>query len=625
MKLKRLILKNFRGYPLAKVDFDSDMNIIVGKNDIGKSTIMEALDIFFNGNTKDAQTKIDIYDLYIHAEEPTIEITCLFECTDTNIILDSTNSTTLESEYLLNKENLLEIKKVWNCSREKISAADLKIYIISNYPDISENHLINLKITELRKMLTLIKDDIDNFNNIKKNTSSEIRVALYNYYLEKGCVFKETHIDAAKEDAKQIWSKISQNLPIFFLFKADRSNVDSDSEVQNPLKIATKNVLKELSSELEDIKTQVEEAVKVISSKTIKKLQEMDSDIAANLNTELSTKAWDSIFSFEIIDERGIPLNKRGSGVRRLMLLSYFRAEAERIIGETDKSNIIYAIEEPETSQHPNYQTMIMDSLLTLSNAPNHQIIITTHTPEIAKMVDISRIIFINKDSNGKSQIIENKPDKLNGVVKSLGLLPDVYTKLVIFVEGSTDVKFLEHISKLDSFKNIIDLNNENISIIPLVGGNLKTWINKNYLSNSPVKEVHIYDSDIEEYKKLVETMNKNLDSRRIGIIIKRREIENYIPATVIEKKLDIFIDDSIKSNWSEIDVPKLIMEKYGQKKNMREINVKSILNGSVAKQITEDDLKSIGAFDEILTWFKTIENMYSSHVLLDEIAFSAN
>ncbi|CEP92066.1 SMC domain-containing protein [[Clostridium] sordellii] len=623
MKLKRLILKNFRGYSLAKVDFDSDMNIIVGKNDVGKSTIMEALDIFFNGNTRDSQTKIDVYDLYIHSENPTIEITCLFECADTSIVLDSTSSTTLKNEYLLNANNLLEIKKVWNCSRGKISANDLKIYIISNYPDISENHLINLKITELRKMLTTIKDDIPNFDEVKKNTSSKIRAELYNYYLKNGCDFKETPIDAAKEDAKEIWSKISKSLPIFFLFKSDRSNVDSDSEVQNPLKIATKNVLKELSDELDIIKSQVEEAVKVISSKTIKKLQEMDSDIAANLNTELSTKAWDSIFTFEIIDERGIPLNKRGSGVRRLMLLSYFRAEAERIVSETDKNNIIYAIEEPETSQHPNYQTMIMDSLLTLSNTPNHQIIITTHTPEIAKMVDISQIIFINKDSNGHSQIVDNDQDKLNGVIKSLGLLPDIYTKLVIFVEGPTDVKFLEHISKLDSFKKIIDLNNENISIIPLIGGNLKTWINQNYLNNSSIKEVHIYDSDVEDYRKLVEDMNKSLDPRRTGLILKRREIENYIPAAIIEKQLDIFIDDSTKENWSEIDVPKLIMEKYGQKKKMRDSNVKMLLNGRVAKKITEDDLKSIGAFDEILTWFKSIKTMYSSNISFDEVTAS--
>lgn len=48
MILKKLKLKNFRGYTNIVVDFDSNMNVIIGKNDVGKSTILEALEIFFN-------------------------------------------------------------------------------------------------------------------------------------------------------------------------------------------------------------------------------------------------------------------------------------------------------------------------------------------------------------------------------------------------------------------------------------------------------------------------------------------------------------------------------------------------------------------------------------------------
>ena len=46
MKLCKLILKNFRGYESLHVDLNEDINVIIGKNDIGKSTIMEAMDIF---------------------------------------------------------------------------------------------------------------------------------------------------------------------------------------------------------------------------------------------------------------------------------------------------------------------------------------------------------------------------------------------------------------------------------------------------------------------------------------------------------------------------------------------------------------------------------------------------
>lgn len=46
MKLHSLKLKNFRGYrEETNIVFD-DLTVFIGKNDVGKSTILEALDIF---------------------------------------------------------------------------------------------------------------------------------------------------------------------------------------------------------------------------------------------------------------------------------------------------------------------------------------------------------------------------------------------------------------------------------------------------------------------------------------------------------------------------------------------------------------------------------------------------
>lgn len=48
---------------------------------------------------------------------------------------------------------------------------------------------------------------------------------------------------------------------------------------------------------------------------------------------------------------------------------------------------MIYAIEEPETSQHPNYQMMLMKALLALAGQPHRQIIVTTHVPALAGLI----------------------------------------------------------------------------------------------------------------------------------------------------------------------------------------------------------------------------------------------
>ena len=83
-----------------------------------------------------------------------------------------------------------------------------------------------------------------------------------------------------------------------------------------------------------------------------------------------------------ITSDDDIPMNKRGSGVRRLLLLNFFRAEAERQLNEAEKNNsIIYAFEEPETAQHPSHQKMLVESFIKISRKSNTQVIMTTYTP----------------------------------------------------------------------------------------------------------------------------------------------------------------------------------------------------------------------------------------------------
>ena len=61
MKITKIKLENFRSYKSeVAVDF-SDLTVFVGKNDIGKSTILEALDIFFNEGK--GTVKIDKEDI----------------------------------------------------------------------------------------------------------------------------------------------------------------------------------------------------------------------------------------------------------------------------------------------------------------------------------------------------------------------------------------------------------------------------------------------------------------------------------------------------------------------------------------------------------------------------------
>lgn len=293
-------------------------------------------------------------------------------------------------------------------------------------------------------------------SEIKKNTSASIRQAIYS--VVKPHEFSEIEIPIDKEDGKKIFESIKLDFPLFFLFQADRENRDSDKEVQDPLKAITRSAISELKQELDRLEQQIKIKAEEIGNQTLEKLKEMSSEIANVLAPELTTKAWDSLFSFSFNSDDGIPINKRGSGVRRLILLNYFMAEADRKIESTSISNVIYAIEEPETSQHPDWQIELFSALIKLSNRENTQVITTTHSPALAGLTNPKNILFLKK-TDGKIAIEKGSDSNMEEICKTLGVLPDITIrvidsgiKVIICVEGPTDVEFIENISKIFDF-----------------------------------------------------------------------------------------------------------------------------------------------------------------------------
>ncbi|MFO1367489.1 MAG: AAA family ATPase [Marinagarivorans sp.] len=58
MLLKSLEIKNFRGFKQVEVEKLGDVNLIVGQNNVGKSSFLEALEIYANNGTLDSFYKI---------------------------------------------------------------------------------------------------------------------------------------------------------------------------------------------------------------------------------------------------------------------------------------------------------------------------------------------------------------------------------------------------------------------------------------------------------------------------------------------------------------------------------------------------------------------------------------
>jgi|TARA_R110001606_G_scaffold345814_1_gene494709 putative ATP-dependent endonuclease of OLD family len=621
MVISKLYIKNFRGYAEQTIELHKDLNVIIGKNDVGKSTILEALEIFFNNNT----IKIDVLDLNkkrADKEDGDITIQVSFEVDSKKSYTIDTVPTKLSQEYLLDSEGYLTIRKVWNASGKNITSKSLKTYIVSDYPSTKFNNpLICRKISELKGELSLF-DSTQDTTSVNKTICSDIRKAIYRFSSINSSDLTETIIPIDAEDGKKIYDAIKVDLPLYFLFKADRENKDSDSEVQGPLKAITKSILSGMQKDLDELKDKIVAATEDVGLRTIEKLSEMNPEIANELTPTVSTKAWDSLFSFTFEDEDGIPINKRGSGVRRLILLNYFRAEAER--QRVSEKPIIYALEEPETAQHPDWQKMLYNALVDLSEQENTQILLTTHSPSLGALVPTNDIIFIFR-KHGQIEIESNDPLVLDGVTQSLGVMPNIEIakiesniKLIICLEGYTDVEFLKNISQCFD----VDLKNHpDILIIPLGGGNLEHWENYKYLDRlSSIPQLHIYDRDVKKYRKIINKINQNKLHKAFQTEF--YEIENYIHPSLYSQCYDFsdpFVDMSDSqwlNTWKDMNIPKELSAhlkecyKNGDR-NLKEYNEKEIkrkFNLELSKELSADQLKDMGAYDEVNMWFEHIK-----------------
>ena len=397
MKIYSLTVKNFRGYRNeATVRFD-DLTAIVGKNDVGKSSILEALDIFCNSKPIHPIDKTDLNVEAASEGEFNVEITVEFTDFPETLVIDSTNETSLSEEYLLTSNGRLKVRKIYpNGGQEKT-------YIVANQPTQEDcADLISLKQKDLRKRVEDLGLDCD------KTKNAEMRKAIRNYYQEQvgDLSLQETEIDSSKENVKDIWSKLTDYLPVYSLFVSDRTNNEGDKIVQDPLKYAVQRMFND--DVIKDLCHQIAERViselQDVATGTLAKLKEMNSEIAGQLNPSIGKEGdlkWVDIFkNVSIAGDDGIQVNKHGSGVRRLILLNFFRYEAEKKV--TEGKDVVYAIEEPETSQHNEHIRMMMEALCSLANRDHIQIIITTHSPYLVKQLDYAQLRLVSENGGVK-------------------------------------------------------------------------------------------------------------------------------------------------------------------------------------------------------------------------------
>lgn len=562
MRLVAITLENFRAYQEPRrIDF-GDLTTIIGRNDVGKSTILEAIEIFFNGEA----VKIEQADANVRSGASAVKITAEFSDLPSEITLDAGAMTSLSDEFLIAENGNLVVQKIFDCGKKTPS---VEVFILAKHPTAKGvSNLLELKENELQNIVKNQKLDVP----LKGNPG--MRKAIWAAVDDLQLADTAISVSKSKEDSKRIWEQIELHLPLFALFQSDRASKDSDDEVQNPLRGAIKTAIAEVQDEIERIQARVREKSIEIADLTHKALKTIDPRLANSLSPTFipPTQAkWSSLFSLGMETDDNIPLNKRGSGVRRLILVSFFKAEAERKLKSASKANIIYAIEEPETSQHPGNQRILIESFKDIANTPNCQVILTTHSPGLAADLPVESIRFVSNDNPEQTPSVEKGADVFGNVADALGLIPDSRVKVLLCVEGPTDVEALKYLSSaLHQHDNSIPclLTDSRCAFVPLGGSTLKHWVTTQYLQDLGLPEVHIYDSDVQKYADAVAEVNGRQDGRNswAGRTFKH-EIESYLHPDAIHEAFGIVVNVVDHPDAANPAVPRAFGIAYAQHK----------------------------------------------------------
>lgn len=131
----------------------------------------------------------------------------------------------------------------------------------------------------------------------------------------------------------------------------------------------------------------------------------------------------------------------KGDGFKSLFTMSIMQFLARR----GNRRHLIFGIEEPEAHLHPSAVYAVKSNLRELSK--NFQIVITTHSPILVERDHVSHNIIVNRGESGLLASTAKPAKTLADVRGSLGAhLQDnmVSSEVLLFVEGPTDANALQ-------------------------------------------------------------------------------------------------------------------------------------------------------------------------------------
>jgi predicted ATP-dependent endonuclease of OLD family len=531
MLLKRISISNFRSIADLEVDFER-FTALMGANNCGKSTVMNAIELFF-----DAAPKLTLEDYFNKQESLNIQITATFgELTPlereefSGAVRDG--ELAVSREFGINSEHngvysvFAKVNPDFKSVREETNGTKRRSFyaeLRKRYPDLRAAQSADAIEPELRRW-ELENDGATSFEKVR-GFFGAINVA-------NGKLKRKTFVQLipAVKEASQEFGDPRRSPVMMLLSNITRQTFENRADVQ---------------TFIDEMRTQFEKLTNPESVPQLRDISKNLTEIVQNFYSDTELLAgWSDDEQIQVsyptpeisIKHRDLDVNisSVGHGLQRALVFTVvqYLAEQQSTNENVDASevseykepysDIILLIEEPEIYQHPIKQMVIYRALKQLAAGFNKstgirlQIIFSTHSEKFIEMKDFNHARLVRKKRTSGAYDTECRSYSLSDCSRDLAALLDppkapmsdealgaklhifsremsegFFADCVVLVEGDTDAAILDAAYRARGK----DMHSEGKSVIA-VGG--KTKLDKPYLifSKLGIPVFLVFDND---------------------------------------------------------------------------------------------------------------------------------
>ena len=459
MRIDKITIEGYRRFNKSTINLNhGNFAILAGANNSGKTSLIQLLDIVFNNKSRKS----------VGFNDFSISLKSLLDKKVKELGLPSDFNDEKFIEFIDYINEHIKIKVQFELSYDLEESIGLFANYLMDLDDDKRNFYFeyNYKFnTEVIKE-EFVKQDIKSATIlqeiIEQNTESIYFYADKDFNNKKIIEYKDfkklfhfEYISADRElDDENLKNK---KITTSIISSSDSTNRDSvwdskfnelknkiandlaESEIDSSFQNETQNILSDLKDSLDNVSKNEIEALEAKFHFNEKNLLNLIKD-SLLINYSHSTDD----FLFNLTEE------SQGLGISNLIYMSLQIDRFSRTIQPNTVN--LFVIEEPEAHMHIQMQKVLVSYIETIfSKQKNLQGIITTHSSEIVKNVDVNDIKVIRSENNFMNRIVDlhqfivnNGDKKFYETFFKLNFADLIFSDAVIFYEGDAERMYFE-------------------------------------------------------------------------------------------------------------------------------------------------------------------------------------